>query len=110
MRRSRSTSAWEYRRVPLGERLGSIRPRASYIRSVCGCICGSSAATEIMNTPRRRSTAIRVRLVTTSRRAIACLAARARVGRAASSEQLRARVAVEHLGHLLDDALLVGAE
>ena len=52
MRRRRSTSACEYRRVPFGERLGSIRPRASYIRSVCGCISASSAATEIMNTPR----------------------------------------------------------
>ena len=40
-----------------GERFGVIRPRASYIRSVCGCISASSAATEIMNTPRRRSIA-----------------------------------------------------
>ena len=38
--------------MPLGERLGSISPRASYMRSVCGCISASSAATEIMNTPR----------------------------------------------------------
>ena len=52
MRRSRSTSSCEYRRVPFGERWGSISPRASYMRSVCGCISASSAATEIMNTPR----------------------------------------------------------
>ena len=38
-----------------GERFGVISPRASYIRRVCGCISASSAATEIMNTPRRRS-------------------------------------------------------
>src|SRR4051794_34004554 len=55
MRRRSSTSFWEYRRVPLGERLGSISPRASYMRSVCGCISASSAATEIMKTPRSAS-------------------------------------------------------
>ena len=38
-----------------GERFGAISPRASYIRSVCGCISASSAATEIMNTPRSSS-------------------------------------------------------
>ncbi len=56
MRRRRSTSACEYSRVPFGERLGSISPRASYMRSVCGCMSASSAATEIMKTPRSRST------------------------------------------------------
>ena len=68
IRRSRSTSACEYRRVPFGERLGSISPRASYIRSVCGCISASSAATEIMNTPRSCSTraVMRVRRVAIS--------------------------------------------
>ena len=60
MRCRRSTSACEYRRVPLGERLGSISPRASYIRSVCGCMSASSAATEIMNTPRSPETSTRV--------------------------------------------------
>ena len=46
--------------MPFGERLGSIRPRCSYMRSVCGCISASSAATEIMKTPRPRSTVMRV--------------------------------------------------
>ena len=46
--------------MPLGERLGSISPRDSYIRSVCGCISASSAATEIMNTPRSEETSTRV--------------------------------------------------
>ena len=45
----------------LGERFGVISPRASYIRSVCGCISASSAATEIMKTP--RSSSIRSRSV-----------------------------------------------
>ena len=63
IRRSFSTSSWEYRRVPFGERCGSIRPRASYMRSVCGCILASSAATEIMKTPRSVSTSTRVRVV-----------------------------------------------
>ena len=58
MRRSRSTSSCEYRRVPLGDRCGSISPRASYMRSVCGCISASSAATEIMKTPRSEVTVI----------------------------------------------------
>ena len=39
-----------------GERFGAISPRASYIRSVCGCISASSAAIEIMKTPRSSST------------------------------------------------------
>ena len=56
IRRSFSTSLWEYSRVPFGERCGSIKPRASYMRSVCGCISASSAATEIMNTPRSEET------------------------------------------------------
>ena len=60
MRRRRSTSACEYRRVPFGERLGSMSPRVSYMRSVCGCMSASSAATEIMNTPRSWSTVTRV--------------------------------------------------
>ncbi len=60
MRRSSSTSACEYRRVPFGERCGQISPRCSYMRSVCGCISASSAATEIMNTPRSASTLTRV--------------------------------------------------
>ena len=60
MRRRRSTSSCEYNRVPLGERFGSINPRASYMRSVCGCISASSAATEIMNTPRSWRTSTRV--------------------------------------------------
>ena len=64
MRRSRSTSLWEYSRVPFGERLGSISPRASYIRSVWGCISASSAATEIMNTPRSEETSTRAVLRT----------------------------------------------
>ena len=38
-----------------GERFGVISPRASYMRSVCGCISASSAATEIMKTPRSAS-------------------------------------------------------
>ena len=59
IRRRRSTSSWEYRRVPFGERLGSIKPLASYIRRVCGCISASSAATEIMNTPRFVLTVVR---------------------------------------------------
>ena len=42
--------------MPFGERFGSISPRCSYIRSVCGCISASSAATEIMKTPRSAST------------------------------------------------------
>ena len=43
----------------MGERFGSISPRASYIRSVCGCISARSAATEIMNTPRLVLTVVR---------------------------------------------------
>jgi hypothetical protein len=35
-------------------------PRASYIRSVWGCISASSAATLIMNTPRSALTVTRV--------------------------------------------------
>ena len=46
--------------MPFGERFGSISPRASYMRSVCGCMFASSAATEIMNTPRSVSTSMRV--------------------------------------------------
>ena len=49
-----------------GERFGVISPRASYIRSVCGCISASSAATEIMKTP--RSVSIRVVVVVRVRR------------------------------------------
>ena len=49
--------------MPLGERWGSISPRASYMRSVCGCISASSAATEIMNTPRSDSTRAVTRVV-----------------------------------------------
>ena len=95
MRRRRSTSACEYSRVPLGERLGSIRPRASYMRSVCGCISASSAATEIMNTPR------------------SLLDGDARGGAAPDAhgrEQPRARVAVHDLRQLLDRLGLLVAE
>ena len=60
MRLSFSTSSWEYRRVPFDERWGSISPLASYMRSVWGCRLASSAATEIMNTPRSVSTSTRV--------------------------------------------------
>ena len=45
--------------MPFGERWGSISPRASYIRSVWGCISANSAATEIMNTPRSVETSMR---------------------------------------------------
>ena len=80
IRRRRSTSACEYRRVPLGERLGSIRPRVSYMRRVCGCISASSAATEIMNTPRSWST-----------RAVIAGAAHATHQRAPAARRIRSR-------------------
>src|ERR1700684_4042742 len=113
-----STSSCEYSRVPFGERCGSISPRASYMRSVCGCICASSAAIEIMNTPRPASTATRVTRVSL-RRAIAGLlgsggsavAARSARRRSSGGEQLRARVAaVERLRQLLGGGLLVLAQ
>src|SRR4051794_3695750 len=101
IRRRRSTSACEYRRVPLGERLGSIRPRASYMRSVCGCISASSAATEIMKTPRSCSTRA-VTLVVVRRVATLCLSRRA--------QDPLARVAVHDLRELLDGLLLLRGE
>src|SRR4051794_22005236 len=101
IRRRRSTSAWEYRRVPLGERFGSIRPRASYMRSVCGCISASSAATEIMKTPRSCSTRA-VTLVVVRRVATLCLSRRA--------QDPLARVAVHDLRELLDGLLLLRGE
>ena len=57
-----------------GDRRGSMSPRASYMRSVCGCMSASSAATEIMKTPRSWLTVTRVVVrrrdaITTSRRA-----------------------------------------
>ena len=54
-----------------GERFGVISPRASYMRSVCGCISASSAATEIMNTPRSVAT-----LAVTRVRRVAIIAVR----------------------------------
>src|SRR5207253_10757156 len=112
MRRSRCTSSWEYRRVPFGERLGSIRPRASYMRSVCGCICASSAATEIMNTPRLAETFTRATLCSPSalsrapsRRAMACPGGLARL-----REQPRAHVAVHDLRELIDGCALLLVE
>ena len=55
--------------MPFAERFGVISPRASYMRSVCGCISASSAATEIMNTPRPVETVTRVVVRVTRRRA-----------------------------------------
>ena len=101
IRRSRSTSSCEYRRVPFGERLGSISPRASYIRSVCGCISASSAATEIMNTPRSEETSTRVVRDAPGGHQSALRRGRA-VGRRAVGEQPRARIAVHHLGQPVD--------
>ena len=49
--RTASTAA-----CPSASACGSISPRASYMRSVCGCISASSAATEIMKTPRSAET------------------------------------------------------
>src|SRR5215208_4495197 len=79
------------------------------MRSVCGCISASSAATEIMNTPRSWST----RAVTRVRRTAPISS-----GSAGSSEgplpprlaqDPLARVAVHHLRELVDRAaLLVG--
>src|SRR4029079_5133604 len=101
IRRSRSTSSCEYRRVPLGERWGSIRPRASYMRSVCGCISASSAATEIMNTPRVSSI---LRLATATHLDLAR-------GPTRAAEKTLARIgAVEALGELVHGALLLLAE
>ena len=106
MRRSRSTSWWEYSRVPFGERWGSISPRASYIRSVCGCMSASSAATEIMNTPRSEDTCTVVRVV--RRIAISSFLSCLRVARVL--EQLRARIAVHHLREPVDRLLLLGRQ
>ena len=87
MRRRRSTSACEYRRVPFGERLGSISPRASYMRSVCGCISASSAATEIMNTPRSDATSTRGIAAARSSQRLEELAARVAVHRLARARR-----------------------
>ena len=65
--------------MPFGERLGSISPRASYIRSVCGCISASSAATEIMNTPRSWSTRAVIRVVRGARHQATAPAASRRI-------------------------------
>src|SRR5206468_11692292 len=92
MRRSFSPSSCEYRRVPFGERLGSMRPRASYMRSVCGCISASSAATEIMKTPRSEETVTRV-----VRRRPAISAPHLRL-----CEQVGPGVAVDDLRELVD--------
>src|SRR5215213_2940981 len=100
MRRSRSTSACEYSRVPFAERLGSISPRASYMRSVCGCISASSAATEIMNTPRPWST--RAVILVVRRDAMS-----ARAAGIDDTQNPLARVAVHHLRELLDGGLLL---
>src|ERR1700689_5380061 len=96
MRRSLSTSSWEYSRVPLGERLGSISPRVSYMRSVCGCMLASWAATEIMNTPRSVSICTRIAL-------------RGIVG-PLGGEQPVARVCAHRLRQLIDRLFLLLAE
>jgi len=66
--------------VFFGERFGAIRPRCSYIRSVCGCMPSSSAATPIMYlgvallTPCPRAAEVRTAFAT------ACQAMRAAYG------------------------------
>src|ERR1700747_2464711 len=82
------------------------------MRSVCGCICASSAATEIMNTPRSAETFTRATPCSRStftrapsRRAMACLR-----GLASLREQPRAHVAVHDLRELVDRRALLLAE
>ena len=105
-----------------GERFGVISPRASYIRSVCGCISASSAATEIMKTPRCSS----MRASVLTREARLGLVSRSLISRSLSSlartrtargpaaglvQQLAPGVlAVERLGQLLDGLPLLVAE
>src|SRR3954469_14831744 len=89
-------------------------PRASYMRRVCGCISASSAATEIMKTPRFVSSVVvvrtrRVRWELLSSRAAIGSNLRAPGGRVA--QQLLARVVVVHvLGEVLQGSLLVTAQ
>ena len=99
-----------------GERFGVISPRASYMRSVCGCISASSAATEIMNTPRSP--------VEPPRRRRPRLDARLRAGRlrsrssahqpsrddadASRSSALARVVVVDRLGELVERLALLG--
>src|SRR5437868_74165 len=104
IRRRRSTSSCEYNRVPFGERLGSIKPLVSYIRSVCGCISASSAATEIMNTPRLVLTVVRTTRL--RRAAISSVTRRA----AGLLEQTRPRVAVHGLRKAIDRLALLRRE
>ena len=106
MRRSRSTSSWEYSRVPFGERLGSISPRASYIRSVCGMHVG-----QLGRDRDHEHAAVRGDLHASSGWFVASpssfLSCRP-VARAL--EQLRARVAVHHLRKPVHRLLLLGRE
>ena len=94
--------------MPLGERLGSISPRASYIRSVCGCMSASSAATEIMNTPRSEETSTRVVVVVPDPSRRLAISSSCTLG--GLREQLRPRVAVHHLGQLVDRLGLLGRQ
>src|SRR4051794_7519481 len=74
-------------------------PRCSYIRRVCGCMSASSAATEIMKTPRSDATSTRV-VVRVRRVAMSRTSLRVR-------EEARARVSVHDLRQLPHRLLLL---
>src|SRR3954471_17631037 len=77
-------------------------PRCSYIRRVCGCMSASSAATEIMKTPRSDATSTRV-VVRVRRVAMSRTSLRVR-------EEARPRVAVHDLRELPHRLLLLARQ
>src|SRR4051794_30880886 len=91
-------------------------PRVSYMRRVWGCISASSAATEIMNTPRSVSMAVSTRWVTRRRRPVSSCLAMAlaphlarRSGRGVQHPIARV-VVVHRLRELPESLLLLGAQ
>src|ERR671933_789618 len=74
------------------------------MRSVCGCMSASSAATEIMNTPRSESTAAVMVVV---RRRCWLMSGHARLRLA---QHALARVAVQHAGEVVHDLRLLARQ